>query len=416
MPVNLRYPLADVLDACRADHARRRRSVFVEYVMLAGVNDRYEQALALARLLSPREAFKVNLIPYNPTDSPFAGSSRDAIAAFRAALESRGVRVTVRLTRGPRHRRGLRPARRGRVSAAFTIEPRGPFSLRAAAEFGFGPTEGRAPPFDGALRLAFALDGGSGHAGVIARRPGDDGAVRCEVHGGCDPAAVCRQVARVLSLDHDGEAFLEVGERDPVIGELQRRHPGRRPVLFHSPYEAAAWAVISARRPSAQAARVREALGRRLGASFELGGRTLVAFPQPQRLLDAEPADGLDGERLERLRGVARAALEGDLDVARLHALGAGAAWEDVQRIRGIGPFYAGLVVVRGGGFADAVLRVAEPRVLAHVARFYGLPAPPSLEEFTALASNWRPYRTWATVLIRLAGEREFGRPGRAGT
>jgi 23S rRNA (adenine2503-C2)-methyltransferase len=100
MPVNDRYPLADVLDACRADHAIRRRTVFVEYVMLAGVNDRYDQALALARLLSPRQAFKVNLIPYNPTDSQLRGSGRDAIAAFRAALESRGVPVTVRLTRG----------------------------------------------------------------------------------------------------------------------------------------------------------------------------------------------------------------------------------------------------------------------------------------------------------------------------
>ena len=100
MAVNLRYPLGEVLDACRAHHAARRRTVFVEYVMLAGVNDRYEQALALAALLLPRETFKVNLIPYNPTDSPFAGSGREAIAAFRAALESRGVRVTVRLTRG----------------------------------------------------------------------------------------------------------------------------------------------------------------------------------------------------------------------------------------------------------------------------------------------------------------------------
>ena len=100
MPVNERYPLADVLDACRAHYAARRRTVFIEYVMLAGVNDRYEQALALARLLSPREAFKVNLIPYNPTDSQYAGSGRDAIAAFRAALEAHGVRVTVRLTRG----------------------------------------------------------------------------------------------------------------------------------------------------------------------------------------------------------------------------------------------------------------------------------------------------------------------------
>jgi 23S rRNA (adenine2503-C2)-methyltransferase len=100
MEVNERYPLAEVLEACRAHYAATRRSVFIEYVMLAGVNDRYEQALALARLLSPREAFKVNLIPYNPTDSRYDGSSRDAIAAFRAALESRRIRVTVRLTRG----------------------------------------------------------------------------------------------------------------------------------------------------------------------------------------------------------------------------------------------------------------------------------------------------------------------------
>jgi 23S rRNA (adenine2503-C2)-methyltransferase len=106
MPVNERYPLADVLEACRAFYARKRRRVFVEYVMLAGVNDRYEQALALATALSqPREdgpsIFKVNLIPYNPTgESAFRGSSRDSIAAFRAALESRGIPATVRLTRG----------------------------------------------------------------------------------------------------------------------------------------------------------------------------------------------------------------------------------------------------------------------------------------------------------------------------
>jgi 23S rRNA (adenine2503-C2)-methyltransferase len=100
MAVNERYPLVDVLEACRAHYAATRRTVFIEYVMLAGVNDRYEQALALARLLSPREGFKVNLIPYNPTDSLYQGSSREAIAAFRGALESKGIPVTVRLTRG----------------------------------------------------------------------------------------------------------------------------------------------------------------------------------------------------------------------------------------------------------------------------------------------------------------------------
>ncbi|HEX3318140.1 MAG TPA: 23S rRNA (adenine(2503)-C(2))-methyltransferase RlmN [Solirubrobacteraceae bacterium] len=99
MPINDRYPLDEVLDACRAWHDRKRTPVFVEYLMLAGVNDRYEQAVALTRLLDPR-AFKVNLIPYNPTDAPYRGSSRAAIDAFRAALEEHGLRATVRLTRG----------------------------------------------------------------------------------------------------------------------------------------------------------------------------------------------------------------------------------------------------------------------------------------------------------------------------
>jgi 23S rRNA (adenine2503-C2)-methyltransferase len=98
MPVNDRYPLADVLAACRRFYERKRRMVFVEYVMLAGVNDRYEQAVQLAEVLDPR-MFKVNLIPYNPTGT-YDGSGREAIAAFKAALEEHGISATVRLTRG----------------------------------------------------------------------------------------------------------------------------------------------------------------------------------------------------------------------------------------------------------------------------------------------------------------------------
>jgi 23S rRNA (adenine2503-C2)-methyltransferase len=99
MPVNDRYPLGDVLAACRDYYERKHRRVFVEYVMLAGVNDGYAQALALADALDPR-VFKVNLIPYNPTGSPYEGSSPAAIAAFKAALDVRGLTATVRLTRG----------------------------------------------------------------------------------------------------------------------------------------------------------------------------------------------------------------------------------------------------------------------------------------------------------------------------
>jgi 23S rRNA (adenine2503-C2)-methyltransferase len=91
--------VAEVLTACRDHYARKRRRVFVEYVMLAGVNDSFPQARLLAEVLDPH-AFKVNLIPYNPTDSPYEGSSPKAIEAFRAELERHGVGATVRLTRG----------------------------------------------------------------------------------------------------------------------------------------------------------------------------------------------------------------------------------------------------------------------------------------------------------------------------
>jgi 23S rRNA (adenine2503-C2)-methyltransferase len=101
MPVNDRHPLAEVLEACREHHRKRRRKVFIEYVMLAGVNDRHEHAVQLAHILDPK-IFKVNLIPYNPSPlgAGFEGSSPEAIDAFRAALSERSQPVTVRLTRG----------------------------------------------------------------------------------------------------------------------------------------------------------------------------------------------------------------------------------------------------------------------------------------------------------------------------
>ena len=99
MPVNDRYPLAEVLDACRRHFDAKRKPVFVEYVMLAGVNDRVEQARALAKLLDPR-MFKVNLIPFNPTTTGYQGSTRRAIDAFVEELRSAGLRATVRLERG----------------------------------------------------------------------------------------------------------------------------------------------------------------------------------------------------------------------------------------------------------------------------------------------------------------------------
>ena len=290
-------------------------------------------------------------------------------------------------------------------AATFTLEPRGPFSLRAAAGFGFGPRETDDDAGEAVVRLAFCVDGYRELAGVVVRQDAE-GTVGGEIHGGADAEAVRDQVARVLSLDHDATAWAAVGERDPVIGRLQAAHPGLRPVLFHSPYEAAAWAILSTRSNRRQATAVRDRLAETAGGAFELAGRRLLAFPVPERLLAAGGVPGLPEEKLRRLHGIAEAALDGRLDAARLRALEPDAALEEVQALRGIGPFAAALIVVRSLGHTD-VLPPDEPRSRRVAAELYGLDAPPDPDAFRALAEPWRPFRTWTAVLLRASGDRD---------
>jgi 23S rRNA (adenine2503-C2)-methyltransferase len=100
MPVNDRWPIEDVLAECRKHHAETNRKVYIEYVMLAGVNDHTKHAEQLAAALVPHNAFKVNLIPYNPTGTGYDGSGRTTIGKFRDTLQGAGVVATIRLTRG----------------------------------------------------------------------------------------------------------------------------------------------------------------------------------------------------------------------------------------------------------------------------------------------------------------------------
>jgi 23S rRNA (adenine2503-C2)-methyltransferase len=89
-----------VIEACLRWREARNRRVYIEYLMLAGVNDDPEQATVLAEVLKPRDAFKVNLIPFNPTPGEFTGSSPEAISRFRDTLLDKGIPTTIRLTRG----------------------------------------------------------------------------------------------------------------------------------------------------------------------------------------------------------------------------------------------------------------------------------------------------------------------------
>ena len=217
------------------------------------------------------------------------------------------------------------------------------------------------------------------------------------------------QVARVLSLDHDGDEFLALGRVDPGLLRVLSAAPGLRPVLFHSPYEAAVWAILSARRARAQAAALRERISRQYGAVFTVAGVEQSALPTPAQLLAVAEVPGLPAARIPWLHAVARAALDGRLDAATLAATDPDQAMAGLRELPGIGPFYAALVQVRSTGVTD-VLPTNEPRVLACAGELYGLDGPMSQAEFEERALAWRPWRTWATVLIRAATHRALTR------
>jgi DNA-3-methyladenine glycosylase II len=274
--------------------------------------------------------------------------------------------------------------------------------LEELALFGFGHRAER--DFDGVMRMAFRVDGDlESAAGVEVQQRGDE--LDVTVLGEADPDAVARQVARVLSCDHDGEGFAALGRRDPVIGALQAAAPGLRPALFYSPYEAAVWSVISARRARPQGIRLRATLNAAHGESFELAGQTVTALPPPSALASLTELPGLPADRIPRLHAIAEAAAAGDLDVDRLVGLGPDAAMQAVQELPGIGPFYSALIVVRACGFAD-VLPTDEARSRQTVHDLYGISRPMTDEEYASFADRWKPYRTWAVVLIRAAAHR----------
>lgn len=266
----------------------------------------------------------------------------------------------------------------------------GPWSLTTSRTFweGFTPSAlaGRAEQ-DGVLRTVFRVDADWSRAEAAVAQDGDTAEVSLTGDGDLEAAAA--QVCRFLSLDVDARRWPEVGQRDQVIAEAQERLPGLRPCGFHSPYEAAAWSVLSQRLRIAQAALLRDAIVREHGD----GG----AFPAPSRLRGLEL--DLPGRKAEYLLAVAEAALDGLLDGVAIRASDPAAAVQKLLQIKGIGPFAAELIVLRGATVQDA-LPSKERRLEAEISERYG--ATRTLAE---VSEAWRPFRTWAAVHLRALRE-----------
>jgi 3-methyladenine DNA glycosylase/8-oxoguanine DNA glycosylase len=244
--------------------------------------------------------------------------------------------------------------------------------------------------------------------GVLVRQEEPGGPVELAVRA--DPSDVDSAVAhvrRILSLDVDGTGFTTVGVRDPVVGELQRRYPGLRPVAFHSPYEAACFAIIAHRIRMTQAATIKDQLARRFGVPVDVDGVELPTFPTPQALRALPRVPMVSELKSDRLHAIAEAAAAGQLDATELRAVPIEEALDRLRRLPGIGQFSAELVLLRGAAHPDG-FPLAERRLHEEMARAYGLVSP-TVAELAELAEGWRPYRTWVSLLMRTRREEETG-------
>src|SRR5438445_2591640 len=157
--------------------------------------------------------------------------------------------------------------------------------------------------------MAFPVEGWNSSAAVVMRQ--GRAAITGDVYGAAEADAerAWQQAVATVSLDVDGAGFVDLGRRDPVIGRLQAEYHNLRPVLFHSPYEAACAFVIGHRLRIEQGRAIRQRMAREHGEAFAVAGTTVHAFPTPQRLLRLTAVPGINDEKVMRLHGIAEAAL-----------------------------------------------------------------------------------------------------------
>jgi DNA-3-methyladenine glycosylase II len=295
-------------------------------------------------------------------------------------------------------------------AATSSIPVLGPFSWEQALEgfAAFQPMARQARPGDDVLRFAFRLDG-SHEAAAVALRPDGD-RIAVEVAGTADAGAAVAQAARILSLDHDATSYPEVGVRDPEVGRLMEALPGLRPLCFLSPYECAAWAVMSQRISMRQAAAIQKRLVDAHGETVTVDGAPTQCFPHPAVLAGLDRIQGLPPVKVERLHGVAAAALEGTLDATRLRELGPLEGPRLLQTIPGIGAFWSSGIYLRALGVPDVF--PDEPVSIAALGHLHGLGDELSAADVERLAEPFRPWRMWVCYLLRVAAGRADLIPG----
>jgi DNA-3-methyladenine glycosylase II len=294
----------------------------------------------------------------------------------------------------------------------FELVPQGPFDLASAQDFagGFTPGIGGGGVQGTSIVMAFPVEApGWTTSAAVEVHQRDDGVVVARTDARPELLdAVRRQAARSLSLDHDGTGWPAVGARDPVVGALQQRYRMSRPVCFYSAYEAATSFVMGQRIAMRQLARVKERLRETAGDRPTVDGHGYAAFPRPEVLLEHQAIQGLNDDKVRRVHELARAALDGRLDTEALRALPTDEALARLRELPGVGAFSAEAVLLRGCGVVNAI-PTTESASREAIGSLYGIDTG-DREAVDAITDGWRPYRMWATVLVRMGWSRQAGK------
>jgi DNA-3-methyladenine glycosylase II len=282
-------------------------------------------------------------------------------------------------------------------SRTFDLRAQGSFDFTQSIDFwrGFGLANAGEGAHESLIDLAFVPFGSERAVGV--RATAIAGGLHAEIFGEA-PDRIEQDVARIFSLDVDGREFDEMAKRNPELERLFTFFPGSRPVLFPSPYEAAAWAIISQRVRMTQAAKIKANLERELGERVRFPDTELSAFPAPGKLRTLGPFPGLMMTKIERLHALAELAGE-LLDPARLRSLAPEEADAQVRQIPGIGSFSAELILLRGAGFPDQ-LPLTGQHISEGIARLYHLNVRPTDAQVREIAERWQPFRGWIAFLL----------------
>lgn len=226
-------------------------------------------------------------------------------------------------------------------------------------------------------------------------------------------AAAIATVSRMLGTDRDIQPFRRAAAGVPWLRALASRMTGVKPPRYPTLWEACVNAVVFQQVSLAAATTITRRVILSLGSRVEIEGTPVYLFPNAERFLDTGSRDlraaGLSAAKLHTLRGCAQAILSGTLDDASLEALPSAEAAARLRQLKGIGPWTAVVILLRGFGRLD-VFPMNDTSVARNLA-FVTATAPRDIHNILKALEPQQGMLYYHLLLARLDAREELGRP-----